>query len=178
MRKAIALLMLLGLAGCELALPWADGQSAPHTGLTAAQGAISGGAITVTPITPGKTTPLTGAPVVAQTANPEKPKAETPPPAKPGAAPAQLAPSVPPVAPKSDSQLACEAKGGSWASAGGGQARTCVFRTRDAGKSCRKQSDCEGLCLARSRSCAPVRPLFGCNDILQADGRQVTLCID
>ena len=24
----------------------------------------------------------------------------------------------------------------------------------------------------------PVRPLFGCNDILQADGRQVTLCID
>lgn len=185
MRKAIALLLMLGLAGCELALPWGGEESAPQAGVTAAPGAIAGGAITVTPITPGKpTVPPVGAgaaPVPVQTADPEKPKAETAPPAKPAAAPAQadtLAPPAEPAAPKSASQLACEAKGGSWAVAGGSLARACIFRTRDAGKACRKQSDCEGLCLARSRSCAPVRPLFGCNDILQADGRQVTLCID
>ena len=32
--------------------------------------------------------------------------------------------------------------------------------------------------LARSGTCAPITPMFGCNDILQDDGREVTLCLD
>ena len=53
-----------------------------------------------------------------------------------------------------------------------------LVRTRDGGKSCKRERDCEGLCLARSRTCAPIQPLFGCNDILQDNGVMVTLCID
>jgi hypothetical protein len=46
------------------------------------------------------------------------------------------------------------------------------------GKACTRQSQCEGYCLARSGTCAPITPMFGCNDILQDDGREVTLCLD
>ena len=49
---------------------------------------------------------------------------------------------------------------------------SCITPTRDAGKSCRKAGDCEGLCLARSRTCAPIEPLFGCNAVLQEDGTE------
>jgi hypothetical protein len=54
----------------------------------------------------------------------------------------------------------------------------CVTLTRDGGKACTRQSQCEGYCLARSGTCAPITPMFGCNDILQDDGREVTLCLD
>ena len=79
---------------------------------------------------------------------------------------------------KSPEQLQCEKKGGTWARAGKSEARTCVRQTRDGGKQCTRGTQCEGLCLARSRSCAPLAPLFGCNEILEDDGRRVTLCID
>jgi hypothetical protein len=96
-----------------------------------------------------------------------------------GEAPAPAeAPSEPPVPPKSASELACERRGGQFAAAGTSGARACVLRTRDGGRQCRRQTDCEGQCLARSNTCAPVSPLFGCHEILQADGRRVTLCID
>ncbi|TXI00683.1 MAG: hypothetical protein E6Q73_08335 [Pseudorhodobacter sp.] len=75
-------------------------------------------------------------------------------------------------------QARCLKKGGVWATAGKSGAKACVKRTKDAGKSCTKQTQCEGFCLARSRSCAPITPMFGCTDILQADGREVTLCLD
>ena len=79
--------------------------------------------------------------------------------------------------PSSPQEAACRKKGGQWSRVGkGGQA--CVQRTRDAGKECKKASQCEGLCLARSGTCAPIAPLFGCNEILQNDGSRVTLCID
>ncbi len=73
--------------------------------------------------------------------------------------------------------LACEAAGGAFVRTGHGL-QSCQSRTRDAGKSCRTGSDCDGACLARSMSCAPVRPLFGCNDVVEDDGRRVSLCID
>jgi hypothetical protein len=75
-------------------------------------------------------------------------------------------------------QILCEKRGGTWANAGKPGTKACIKRTRDAGKACKKQSNCESACLARSRTCAPVKPLFGCNEILQDDGRRVTLCID
>ncbi len=79
---------------------------------------------------------------------------------------------------KTPGQIACERKGGVYANAGNTGAKACVKRTRDAGKQCKREKDCEGVCLARSRTCAPVKPLFGCNEILQNDGRKVNLCID
>ena len=83
-----------------------------------------------------------------------------------------------PEAPKSPEQLLCEKTGGQWAVAGLSGAYVCVTLTRDGGKVCRKKTDCQGLCLARSGTCAPIMPLFGCNEVLEKDGRRVTLCID
>lgn len=83
-----------------------------------------------------------------------------------------------PVTPKSDAQLACEKKRGKWSKVGKGELRACIFQTRDSGKSCTRESDCEGVCLARSGTCSPYKPLYGCNDILQDDGQRVTLCLD
>jgi hypothetical protein len=74
--------------------------------------------------------------------------------------------------------LACQKQGGEWVAAGGEGAMACIEYTRDYGKSCHKKSDCQGDCLAKSNSCAPITPLYGCNDILQDDGSMVTLCID
>ena len=78
----------------------------------------------------------------------------------------------------SKEQTTCEKRGGTWGTAGKSGGKTCIKRTRDAGKQCRKKSSCEGVCLARSGTCAPVSPLFGCNEILQNDGSRVTLCVD
>lgn len=80
--------------------------------------------------------------------------------------------------PQSPEAVKCLKQGGLWAAAGKTGAKTCVKRTKDAGKFCTKETQCEGYCLARSHSCAPIKPMFGCNDILQADGREVTLCLD
>jgi hypothetical protein len=90
---------------------------------------------------------------------------------------ADAVPEAPPVE-KSAPHLACETLGGFYGQVGKGGAFTCQFPTKDGGKSCTRAGDCEGICLARSRSCAPINPLFGCNEVLQDDGRRVTLCID
>jgi hypothetical protein len=74
--------------------------------------------------------------------------------------------------------LQCLSTGGTWGRVANTIAYSCFRKTRDAGKSCRRQTDCETECLARSRTCAPITPMFGCNPVLQADGREVTLCID
>jgi hypothetical protein len=74
--------------------------------------------------------------------------------------------------------LACRKKGNTWAEAGSEGAMACISKTGDAGKSCRSGKDCEGFCLARSGTCAPYSPLFGCNDILQDDGVEVNICLD
>jgi hypothetical protein len=79
---------------------------------------------------------------------------------------------------KSDQQRACEKKGGKWAKAGKGNFRICVYDTKDANKQCTRESDCEGVCLARSGTCSPFKPLIGCNEILQDNGARVTLCIE
>ena len=83
-----------------------------------------------------------------------------------------------PKPPTSPEEAACVKKGDLWIHAGRSIAYTCVSITRDSGKQCRKGSECQSSCLARSMTCAPYDPLFGCNDILQDDGSRVTLCID
>ncbi len=160
-------------------------------------GSLAPDAIEVTPLARSATALPSGqapAPSPAGT----RPAAASPGAAPPPQAPPPLRPkprretqaapaSAPPTAPQqpekaqprpSPEQSACAAKGGIWSATGASSLRSCLHPTRDAGKSCRKQGDCDGLCLARSRTCAPVKPLFGCNPILQQDGTEATLCID
>ncbi|MBU2868488.1 hypothetical protein [Pacificibacter marinus] len=75
-------------------------------------------------------------------------------------------------------EQSCLARGGQYAVGGIAGLKVCFERPKDAGKSCSKSTDCDSQCLARSKSCAPVTPLFGCNAILDSSGREVTLCVD
>ncbi len=129
--------------------------------------------------------PVATKPEAASLAAPdaEKPSddaTEAKPKPKPTEEPAAEEPATeePPPVPQSPAEAKCLKSGGLWASAGKTGAQACVQRTKDAGKRCTKQTQCEGFCLARSGTCAPITPMFGCNDILQADGRMVTLCLD
>lgn len=72
----------------------------------------------------------------------------------------------------------CVKKGGRFGQGGTGGSFLCFQTTKDANKSCTKKGDCDGLCLARSRTCAPVKPLFGCNDVLTDNGVPATICIE
>ena len=87
-------------------------------------------------------------------------------------------PDATPVVPPSPQQVLCEKSGGQWATAGDTLANLCVRRTKDAGKQCSKKTDCQGQCLARSQTCSPIDPMIGCNDVLEKDGRMVTLCLN
>lgn len=80
--------------------------------------------------------------------------------------------------PPSPAQLACERRGGRFMRAGEGGLMACVQTTRDGGQQCRRGSDCQGECLARSGTCAPIAPLFGCHEILQDNGARMTQCLD
>jgi hypothetical protein len=173
------------LAACQLSLP---GQGPGKAGEEVTPNAVTGGKIEVTALDalPGEAAPATPAPEAAgsETAAPQAalPTATTD--ADPAAAEVEPGPApkadleATPVTPKSEMQLACEKKKGKWSRIGKGDFRACVFRTRDGGKRCEKESQCEGVCLARSGTCSPIKPLYGCNEILQDDGRRVTLCLE
>ena len=70
----------------------------------------------------------------------------------------------------------CLRDGGRWQARNSG-GMICVRTPPDAGQACTSSRDCAGLCLARSRTCAPVVPLFGCNEALDANGRAGTVCL-
>jgi hypothetical protein len=176
--KTIAIAALLLTGACQLSGPAGVGGS--DTTMTA----IAGDPIEVTaldapaiaspePAAAAEAPPATG-PTKAATPEATPPsatglQAE----ASPDAAPEAAEPA--PV--KSDRQIACEKKKGQWVNAGGGL-QTCIFRTKDAGKRCDRESQCDGACLARSGTCSPLKPLLGCNEILQDNGARVTLCIE
>jgi len=71
----------------------------------------------------------------------------------------------------------CDREGGTFATAGAATALVCVRPTRDAGQSCASGRDCDGQCLARSMTCAPVTPLFGCHEVLSDAGRPENACL-
>lgn len=75
-------------------------------------------------------------------------------------------------------QIACQDDGGRWGRVPGRVTFVCYQTTRDANKACSTKRDCEGLCLARSRTCAPQTPLFGCHEVINASGLRQTLCIE
>ena len=162
-RTLLGLVAVLALVGCQLG---GAGRDAPGIALPSA---IQGPAVEVTSLAPMGAAP----PVTAQPA-----ATATPPP--PVFAPAVVAPVPAPVSapPKTPGHIACDKRGGRFVAVGLNRAMTCQTPTRDAGKQCRKAGDCEGVCLGRTGTCAPVVPLLGCQDVLQNDGRRVTLCID
>lgn len=181
MRAPLILLVLPLLAACQFALP-GKGKDAP------APNPITVGAVQVTSLdappaaaspTAGPAAPQAAAQVSAPAAK-AAPVAAAEPVADPAVDPAAdiSAELEVPAVPLSPQALACKAEGGFWGRVGDTAAYTCFRQTRDAGKSCRRQTDCETECLTRSRTCAPITPLFGCNPVLQADGREVNLCID
>ena len=75
-------------------------------------------------------------------------------------------------------RAACEEEGGRWGKIPNRETFTCFRITRDANKSCSTARDCEGACLARSQTCAPQMPLFGCHDILSSSGFRQTQCLE
>lgn len=171
------------LAGCQLALP--GGDAAGDEAVT--PNAVAGDAIEVTSLD----APAPAAAPAGASETTAQPQADAPQPvaaqAEPAPAPQPDAPVEEPLPeaveavpepPKSPEQLACEDRRGRWVPVGSGTLRTCVFETRDGGKQCSRESDCEGVCLARSGTCSPLRPLLGCHEILQDNGARVTLCIE
>lgn len=75
-------------------------------------------------------------------------------------------------------RASCEKAHGRLGQGGKAGVLTCYMDTKDNGKQCTKAGDCEGDCLARSGTCAPVTPLFGCNEILAENGARMTQCVD
>ena len=45
-------------------------------------------------------------------------------------------------------------------------------------RSCTKAGDCEGQCLADTKTCSKVSPIFGCYDYLDETGQVVGICVD
>ncbi|RRH78407.1 hypothetical protein [Falsigemmobacter faecalis] len=85
---------------------------------------------------------------------------------------------APSFAPLAEAEVACTRTGGEFLKAAGGKARVCVQLHKDSGKQCRAALDCEGECLARSGTCAPASPLFGCHEILMENGVRAKQCRD
>lgn len=181
--------LLTALAGCQLQGPGLEGTEGDVT-----PNAVAGGEIEVTALdaaAEGGAELAPGGEAIAkpQTAPPEpaaEPAPEAPDPAPqpdlgeaaPDAeAEAAAEPEPEPEPEKPEQQIACEKKKGQWVSTAG-QAFTCIFMTKDADKTCTRGTQCEGDCLARTGTCAPIRPLLGCNEILQDDGKRATLCIE
>jgi hypothetical protein len=181
MRPILAMAMLVLVSACQLSLPG---------GKTAAPNAVTGDPIAVTTLD----APVAAAPVADASASgadveggAEGASDALQPLADAAVAPenAEVPADVPPVEEVIDPALqtpearACIRRGGRYLTVGGGTiTRSCVKPTRDGGDRCTRGTQCDGECLARSGTCAPVTPLFGCNEVLQDDGRRVTLCID
>ncbi|MCZ8079142.1 MAG: hypothetical protein O9289_06285 [Rhodobacteraceae bacterium] len=170
MRRAFLTLALALplLAACQLSLLGRDRPMAEANPIT-------GGTITTTPLDAAPTASAT--PTAPAAAVPPTPEADPAQSASEIAAPAEATPAISEPL-KSASQIACEEDGGTWARAGAGGGMSCVRQTRDGGKQCDSKTECQGECLARSRTCAPIQPLFGCNAVLMDNGAEVSLCID
>lgn len=73
---------------------------------------------------------------------------------------------------------ACEAEDGRWGTAINRDLFVCYKDQPDANQSCRAEGDCAGFCLARSRTCSPVTPFFGCHQVLSRAGLPQTVCVE
>lgn len=75
-------------------------------------------------------------------------------------------------------RAACLDDGGRWGADGPAGTFVCYTPTPDANKRCTTGTDCVGLCLARSRTCAPVTPFLGCHETITDGGFPATVCVE
>jgi hypothetical protein len=75
-------------------------------------------------------------------------------------------------------RAACAKQGGEFGQAPNGVTFVCYRTLPDANRTCTTSRDCEGLCLARSRTCSPVEPMFGCHEVISSSGLRQTLCTE
>lgn len=176
MRPLIRLaVVLILLAGCQMRVPAPGGDVAPL-----ASDAIAVTALDPAPITAATRAASTPAPEIAASAAPVPEKsapAAAPDPIDSAPQPSKPVAATEPAPPVSPEQALCEKSKGQWSALALSSGHVCVHSTRDHGKSCRRKSECQGECLAQSGTCSPIMPLMGCNAILQADGTEVTLCL-
>jgi hypothetical protein len=172
-RFAAALILL---AGCQMQSPAPGAETSALATDSIAVTALDAAPITAATIAASTAPADISAPDAATVQVPGK---TTP---HPLARPQDLASAPPEVAaepapPVSAEQASCEKTKGQWSAMAESTGHVCVHSTRDSGKSCRRKGDCQGECLAQSGTCSPIMPLMGCNAILQADGSEVTLCL-
>jgi hypothetical protein len=193
MRPILVLAIFLLVAACQLSLPGGGGK-------TDAPNAVTGDPIEVTPLDAPVKGVAAGEAPEAEAPDAEAPDAEAPDAEAPDAeatdivapdpaaeeaaveeAPPEVVPPVEIVNPalQTPEARACVRRGGRYLTVGGSSiARACVKPTRDGGDRCERGTQCDGECLARSGTCAPVTPLFGCTEVFQDNGNRVTLCIE
>jgi len=74
-------------------------------------------------------------------------------------------------------QKQCEDAGGCYQRTGM-IGKACIMDTSDAGKSCKTNKDCEGVCFADTRTCSTQTPIFGCFRMVEDNGEVVSICVD
>ena len=72
----------------------------------------------------------------------------------------------------------CERSGGRWGEVANGIAFVCYRTQPDANQTCETSRDCAGMCLARSRSCSPIKPFYGCHEVISDSGLLQTVCLE
>lgn len=157
------------LAGC-LAEPVTEGEDAPKSGYVFDDPAPSG-----EEGPPEKATPLEEQAPSGE----EEPLelAEEPLEQKPAPEPAAPAPEPEPKPAPTAAQLSCEKGGGTFAKTTAG-VFVCAQLTGEGQKTCAGPQDCQGECLARSRTCAPMTPLVGCHDLITRSGGVANVCLN
>lgn len=75
-------------------------------------------------------------------------------------------------------RTSCEAEGGQFQGGEESGRYICYQTTKDANTSCSQASDCEAGCLARSRTCAPIKPMFGCHEFIGSSGLIEEVCLN
>jgi hypothetical protein len=178
MRPILVLAIFLLVEACQLSLPGGGGK-------TDAPNAVTGDPIEVTPLDAPVKGVAAGEAPEAEAPDAEATDTEAPDPAAEEVvveeAPPEVVPPVEIVNPalQTPEARACVRRGGRYLTVGGSSiARACVKPTRDGGDRCERGTQCDGECLARSGTCAPVTPLFGCTEVFQDNGNRVTLCIE
>lgn len=83
----------------------------------------------------------------------------------------------PRVDPNRDARRRCTRRGGAFTKTAAGLF-ICARQTRDANRPCDAAQDCQGACLARSRTCAPFTPLLGCHEVITSGGSVSTVCVE
>jgi len=71
----------------------------------------------------------------------------------------------------------CLEAGGRWGRGGILALEQCFPTYSDGGKSCNRESDCQGMCMADTRTCAQSFS-YGCLSYLNDDGKAEEICID